>query len=106
MIISQVLPDYNKYRHRIAEIIESIKSVDKEQRDTYYKACKSYNDELRDIVTKFDASRDELDKLIRKEQREWCILLCAVAAIIISIISFLFRYISQFLNHHIKRNVL
>lgn len=87
VIISQVVPDYNKYRQRIAEIIESIKSVDKEQRDTYYRACKSYNDELRDIVANFDASRDELDKLIRKERREWLILICAVAAIIISIIS-------------------
>lgn len=68
VVISQVIPDFVEIERRFWEALEFINNTNKETREKVYQECEKWYGELSEVIKTLSAARDELNKLIRKEQ--------------------------------------
>ncbi len=84
VVISEVLADYSHLHYRVTNILEFLRSIDKETKDQHYAACNQYHKEIKDIIIKLDSAREELNKKIRIERKKSFLAVAGMAVAILS----------------------
>ena len=92
VVISEVLADYNNLHYKVASILTFLQSIDKDTKDEHYADCKRYHLELRDIITKLNSAREELNKKIRIERKRSFLAITGTALAVLSVVIALVSY--------------
>jgi len=90
VVITDVIPEYIDYKEIFEASLEYIQGVDKENKEQVYKKCAEYHAQLRQIISKLDVAREELNKKIEQSRKKfmyWSLsVLVSLATIIVSVI--------------------
>lgn len=86
VVVSEVLADYNEIYYKITSILEFIRGIDKETKDEHYNACKQYHNDLKEVIMRLNAAREELNKKIKVERKKSFISIITTVVAILSLI--------------------
>ncbi len=91
VVISEVISDFPQIEQEFLETLEFINNTQKETREKVYLECEKRYRNLSQIIKRLDASRDELNKLIKKERRNLILFWLSVIAVVLSAIGLFWK---------------
>lgn len=86
VVVSEVIPDYSEICRSVNEARSFISNMQGKARGIHYADCEQHLNIISDHIDRLNAARDELNKLLRRERRNFILSFFAVAGTIAAIV--------------------